>query len=80
MTGPIRTWAAQWAIDSVKEAQGAYSLIRFGEAEFLPDGDIDSVVILRPKKYGEKQETRAVRQLAKASFHLAELLNQIQWQ
>jgi hypothetical protein len=78
--GPIRTWAAKWAIDSVKEAKGAYSGIQFGEADLQHDGDIDSILIIRPKKYGEKQEPRATRQLAKGAFHLAELLNRIQWQ
>ena len=79
-TGPIRTWAAKWAIDSVKESKAAYSGITFGEADLQHDGDIDSITIIRPAKYGDKQEPRAARQLAKSAFHLAELLNKIQWQ
>lgn len=79
-TGPIRTWAAKWAIDSVKESKAAYSGITFGEADLQHDGDIDSITIIRPTKYGDKQEPRAARQLAKGAFHLAELLNKIQWQ
>jgi hypothetical protein len=78
-SGPIPDWATQWAIDSVKEARGAYAGIKFGEAEFRSDGELDSIIILRSKKYGENQETRAARQLAKGAFHLAELLNRIQW-
>jgi len=78
-TGPIRSWSAKWAVDSVNEARGAYSGLQFGEADLQQDGDLDSIVILRPKNYAEKQETRAARQLAKGAFHLAELLNNIQW-
>ena len=79
-SGPIREWTARWALDSVKEAHSAYWGIKFGEADLQADGDINSIVIIRPNKYGQNQTNRATVQLAKGAFHLAELLNNIQWQ
>jgi hypothetical protein len=77
--GDYHHWADQWATDSVHETRGVYRGIEFLSAERKRNGKLKVVHIRLPENYEETQSGRAADQLAKAGFHLAELLNQIQF-
>ncbi|HTE87889.1 MAG TPA: S1/P1 nuclease [Terriglobales bacterium] len=80
-TGDHHQWAEKWASESAHEAQAAYQGIKFGAATFkgVQHPTLDRIQIKLPKAYLAQQSDRATQQLAKAGFHLAELLNNLQW-
>ncbi len=78
-TGPPDGWAAQWAADAVRAAREAYQSIEFLGAQFDQTGALTNINIKLPSNYQVDQAVRAKAQLAKAAFHLAELLNRLDW-
>jgi hypothetical protein len=78
--GPCDGWAAKWAADSVKEARGAYKGVKFHAGSFNGQGVLTNIVISLPAGYESKQTARARGQLAKSAFHLAEILNKLDWE
>jgi hypothetical protein len=80
--GDYHAWAEAWATDSVHEAAAAYHGIVFTNAKVNGESERKSLEAIEadlPKDYETKQKPRAQAQLAKAAFHLAELLNTIDW-
>src|SRR5262249_16508805 len=77
--GDYHDWPALWAKDSATEAKGVYKGVTFGPALFKANNIPRQIEITLAANYDSKQTPCATRQLAKAAFHLAELLNQIQW-
>jgi len=73
-------WAAKWAADAVKEARGAYKDIEFQAASFNGQGVLTNMVIKLPPGYQSNQTVRARVQLSKSAFHLAEILNRLDWE
>ncbi len=80
--GDYHAWAEAWATDSVHEAAAAYRGIVFTGAKVNDRSErktLEAIDAELPKDYEAKQKPRAQAQLAKAAFHLAELLNAIDW-
>jgi hypothetical protein len=80
--GDYHAWAEAWATDSVHEAAAAYRGIVFTNAKVNGESERKSLEAIEaelPKDYEAQQKPRAQAQLAKAAFHLAELLNAIDW-
>lgn len=80
--GEYHAWAEAWATDSVHEAAAAYRGLIFTNAKVNGASErksLESVEAELPKDYAAKQKPRAQAQLGKAAFHLAELLNAIDW-
>ncbi len=81
-TGDYHAWAEAWATDSVHEAAAAYRGIVFTNAKVNGESErktLEAIEAELPKDYEAEQKLRAQAQLAKAAFHLAELLNAIDW-
>src|ERR1051326_5276222 len=72
-------WPARWAEDSAGEANGVYKGVTFQSAVFKANDVPKEITITLPNNYDAQQNQRVTRQLAKAGYHLAELLNQIRW-
>ena len=79
-SGRCEGWAAKWAAESVKEARGAYKGIKFQTATFNGQGLPTNIVVNLPANYDSNQLARARGQLAKSAFHLAEILNRLDWE
>ena len=77
--GNLHQWAEQWAGDSVKQAAAAYQGITFSDPVFNTHNGLKQISIVLPGNYEADQTKRVEQQLAKAGFHLAELLNNIKW-
>ena len=77
--GTYHRWARQWATDSVRQSNAAYQGLEFGQATFEDDDRLQEIETTLPPNYSDNQKGRATDQLAKASFHLKELLNNIEW-
>ncbi len=80
--GDYHSWAEAWATDSVHEAAAVYRGLIFTNAKVSGASErktLESIEAELPKDYETKQKPRAQAQLAKAAFHLAELLNAIDW-
>ena len=78
--GDHREWADAWATDSLHEAAQIYRGITFNSAKMTASGkSVESIDADLAKDYEATQKTRVQNQLAKAAFHLAELLNTIEW-
>lgn len=77
--GDYHHWAEAWATESVAAARTAYSGIVFGAETPDPKGGIKSIKITFPPHYDEVCVPIATERLAKAGYHLAELLNAIHW-
>ncbi len=77
--GDYHHWAEGWATESLAAARTAYSGIGFGA--LIPDlkGGIKSINITFPSHYDEVCVPLATERLAKAGYHLAEILNAIHW-
>jgi len=73
-------WAAKWAADAVRAAQDAYKDIAYLSAQFDQTGVLTNINVRLPANYQADQVGRAKTQLAKSAFHLAELLNRLDWQ
>jgi len=78
-TGNHHHWADAWAEDSLKVASSAYRDLRFKEATFNAHHGLRQITIDLPDRYTEIHTKEVETQLAKAGFHLAELLNAIKW-
>ncbi len=78
-SGDHHAWAKTWAGDSVKQALQAYQPITFGAAEVDTHNRLRKISITKPASYEQDETTIVQTQLAKAGFHLAELLDNINW-
>jgi hypothetical protein len=79
-SGQRERWAAKWAADAVVEARGAYKDIEFLSAQFDQSSSLTNIYIKLPQEYQATQTARAKTQLSKSAFHLAELLNRLDWE
>jgi hypothetical protein len=77
--GDYHHWAEGWATESLAAARTAYSGIVFGAETPDKRGGIKSIKITLPGNYDEVCTPIAAERLAKAGYHLAEILNAIQW-
>jgi len=77
--GPREGWAAKWAADAVRAARNAYKNIEFLGAQFDQTGALTNINVKLPANYQADQGVRAKAQLAKSAYHLAELLNRLDW-
>ena len=77
-SGDHHAWAEAWATESIIAARKAFEGIKFGKAE-LQDGKLRRIPITLPANYDAVAVPLARERLAKAGFHLAELLNSIDW-
>lgn len=77
--GDYHRWAEAWATESLQAARQVYGGIRFG-ASTLDQGKLKAIRIQLPADYNETEMPLAEKRMAQAGFHLAELLNSIQWQ
>ncbi len=82
-SGDHRKWALAWATDTVKQARVVYQGIQFGHWD--TDADHQEFVHISfddaaHYKYKKAEMDVVTTQLAKAAWHLAELLNAIHWQ
>jgi hypothetical protein len=77
--GDYHHWAEGWATDSVVAARTAYAGIAFGAETPDPKGGIKTIKITFPATYDATCVPLARERLAKAGYHLAEILNAIHW-
>lgn len=77
--GDYHHWAEGWATESLAAARTAYAGIAFGAETPDPRGGIKSIKITLPANYDDVCTPLAEERLAKAGYHLAEILNAIQW-
>ena len=78
-SGPRDGWAAKWAADAMRAARDAYKRIEYLSAQFDQNGALTNINVRLPANYQADQAARAKAQLAKSAFHLAELLNRLDW-
>lgn len=76
--GDYHQWAEAWATDSIAAAREVYHGIIFGPAD-VQGNDLKHIKIKLPQGYEATALPVVKDQLAKAGFHLAELLNSIHW-
>jgi len=77
--GDYHHWPEEWATESLVAARTAYAGIAFGSEEPGKKGDIKSIRITLPADYDAVCTPLAAERLAKAGYHLAEILNTIRW-
>jgi hypothetical protein len=77
--GDYHHWAEGWADESLSAARTAYAGITFGAETPDSRGGIKSIKITLPANYDTVCIPLAQERLAKAGYHLAEILNAIQW-
>ena len=77
--GDYHHWAEGWATESLMAARTAYAGITFGAEVPDPKGGIRRIEIALPPGYDATCAPLARQRLAKAGYHLAEILNAIQW-
>lgn len=77
--GDYHKWAEKWATDSVKQALAAYQGIQFDHPVFNTHQVLKKLSITLPQDYETNETQAAETQICKAGFHLADLLNHIQW-
>jgi hypothetical protein len=78
-TGDYHHWPEAWATESLAAARIAYSGLTVGAATLNEKGKIKRIAITLPPHYDEVCGPVAEERLAKAGYHLAEILNAIQW-
>jgi hypothetical protein len=78
-SGDYHHWAEEWATESLVAARTAYSGITFGAEKPDPQGGIKSIQITFSEGYDAACIPVAQQRLAQAGYHLAEILNAIQW-
>lgn len=78
--GPLRTWARNWALESVRGAGQAYRGITLG-ARTASDANWQIPAVWAPSEaeYRKGNRDLARQQLASAAFRLAEMLNGLRW-
>ncbi len=77
--GDYHHWPEAWATESLAAARTAFSGISYGALTPDPKGGIKRIAITLPAHYDDICVPLAGERLAKAGFHLAELLNTIRW-
>jgi hypothetical protein len=77
--GDYHHWPEGWATESLAAARTAYSGITFGAEKPDSRGGIKSIQITFSAGYDATCTPVAAERLAKAGYHLAEILNAIQW-
>jgi hypothetical protein len=77
--GDYHHWPEGWAGESLAAARTAFSGITFGAYTPDPKGGIKRISITLPPHYDDTCIPLATERLAKAGYHLAELLNMIHW-
>jgi hypothetical protein len=77
--GDYHHWPEAWATESLAAARTAYQGITFGAMTPDAKGGIKSIRIAFPAHYDEICVPLAKERLAKAAYHLTELLNAIHW-
>ena len=77
--GDYHAWPEKWASETAVEAVAVYQGIYFGQVTLAPGGALDRIEVTLPDDYEKNQIPRAITQLAKASAHLAQLLNSIKF-
>ncbi|HEY1848430.1 MAG TPA: S1/P1 nuclease [Opitutaceae bacterium] len=77
--GDYHHWPEAWASESLAAARVAYSGIAFGAETADSRGGIKSIKIAFPANYDETCVPVARERLAKAGFHLAQILNSVRW-
>jgi len=77
--GDYHHWPEAWATESLIAARTAYAGIVFGKETEWPKGGIKRIEITFPPNYDATCVPLAAERLAKAGYHLAEILNAIQW-
>ena len=77
--GDYHHWPEGWASESLAAARTAFSGITFGAYTPDPKGGIKRIAITLPAHYDDTCVPLAEERLAKAGYHLAELLNAIRW-
>jgi hypothetical protein len=77
--GDYHHWPEAWATESVAAARSAYSGIGFGIETPDSRGGIKSIKIAFPPAYDDTCVPIARERLAKAGFHLAQILNSVRW-
>jgi len=78
-TGDYHHWPEGWATESLVAARTAYGPVTFGAEKPDTRGGIKSIQITLSGTYDAVCIPVAEERLAKAGFHLAEILNAIQW-
>ncbi|HEY5227437.1 MAG TPA: S1/P1 nuclease [Opitutaceae bacterium] len=78
-TGDYHHWPEAWATESLAAARIAYTGLVVGPATLNEKGKIKRIAITLPPHYDEVCGPVAEERLAKAGYHLAEILNAIQW-
>jgi S1/P1 Nuclease len=78
--GDYHAWPMKWVEDSEAVAIGAYHGIAFGVAKLADNGGIERIEIKFPSGYVPAQVSQVQMQLRKASAHLAQLLDAIQYE
>jgi hypothetical protein len=78
--GDYHAWPMKWVEDSETVAIGAYDGIAFGAAKLADNGGIERIEIKFPSGYVPAQVSQLQVQLRKASAHLAQLLDAIQYE
>jgi hypothetical protein len=77
--GDYHHWAEGWATESLAAARTAYAGITFGAETPDSRGGIKSIKITLPANYDAVCVPIAKERLAQGGYHLAEILNAIQW-
>jgi hypothetical protein len=77
--GDYHHWPEQWATQSVEAARTAYAGLEFGAVTPDPKGGFRRIEIKLPANYDQVCVPLAQERLAKAGYHLAEVLNAIKW-
>jgi len=77
--GDYHHWPESWATESLAAARTAFAGITYGTLTPDPKGGIKRIAITLPAHYNDTCVPLAGERLAKAGFHLAELLNTIRW-
>ncbi|HEY5079809.1 MAG TPA: S1/P1 nuclease [Opitutaceae bacterium] len=77
--GDYHHWPETWATESLVAARTAYAGLVFGAVTPDPKGGFAKIQITLPPRYDETCVPLAKQRLGQAAYHLAEVLNAIQW-
>jgi len=78
-SGDYHHWPEAWATESLAAARTAYTGIVLGQVTLNEKGKIRKIAITLPPNYEAVCTPIVEERLAKAGYHLAELLNAIHW-
>jgi hypothetical protein len=77
--GDYHHWPEAWTTESVEAARTAYAGLVFGAVTPDAKGGVKRIELKLPANYDEICVPIAQERLAKAGYHLAEILNAIKW-